>query len=248
MNKRPASVGPGLVCLLLLAGCASAPTWPWAGSEPLSPCAIAGGPFENVGFRQWPEAYHGTVSGVIEAHLEKLRNASTAQITCTAEDYGAMMQANGALQSLASRLEPWKGRQASELEMGPVLLEYLRTYECALEERRYFITGAQYQSSSSSSSGPSIGYGKYVEEDAGDDALIDRELASSRIALERTLSLVGGLDRFQPLTLDIECIRRASLDLRNVLGLAAEAAACMPRALDVRGSLRDLKDDPEAEE
>lgn len=227
--------------LVLLAGCSSSPGWDWLGKDPQAPCSIKDGPFKDIAFDQWPQTYHGTVSGVIDAHLEKLRNPSTADITCTADDYPSMIRANGALQSLASRLAPWKSKSPSELELGPVLLEYLRTYECALQEKRYFLPTSQQ--SSSSSSGPQIGYGRFVNEEQDDASVISRELATARPLLERTLSIVGGMDRLQPLSLDIECIRRASLDLRNTLGLTAEAAACMPRAWDVRGSLRDLKEE-----
>jgi hypothetical protein len=38
---------------------------------------------------------------------------------------------------------------------------------------------------------------------------------------------------------DFECVRRASLDLRNVLGLLSEALSCAGRALDAKSSLRD---------
>ncbi len=243
MNKRVLCTG---ISLLLVAGCASAPRWQWAGLEPLSPCGIEGGPFEDTKLRDWPETYHSTVSRIVEAHLIKLQEPSSTDIKCTAGDYASMMKANSALQGLASKLEPWKESQVSELEVGPVLLEYLRVYECALEEKRYFITGAQH-SSASSSSAPSIAYGKYIEEEADDSTLIEREMATARPILERTLSLMGGLDRLNLLKLEIECLRRSSLDLRNVLGLAAEASACMPRSWDVRGSLRDMPAPPPEE-
>ncbi len=73
-------------------------------------------------------------------------------------------------------------------------------------------------------------------------------MATARPTLERTLSIIGGLDRLNLLKLDIECLRRASLDLRNTLGLVAEAASCMPRSWDVRGSLRDMATPPPPEE
>lgn len=227
---------------MLVSGCVASPgDWQWAGTEQLSPCTLEGSPFEDMDLKKWPETYHATVSGVIDAHLEKLTNLSTADITCTAGDYASMMDASGPLQSLASSLAPWEGKTVSELEIGPVLREYLRVYECSLEEKRYFLPLGT-QSSSSSSAGTAIGYGQYIEAEGEEGTLINRELASARPILERTLAIVGGLDRFQPLEMDLECVKRASLDLRNALGLAAEAAACMPRTLDIRGSLRDLKD------
>lgn len=233
-----------MLVLTLLSGCVSAPDWQWAGGEQLTSCTGKGGPFEKTDMEKWPDTYHGTVSKVIEAHMKKFENLSTTDIICTAEDYPSMFKASTELQGLASTLEPWKNRTVSELELAPVLLEYLRVYECSLEEKRYFLTTAQKSSSSSSSKGPQIGIGKFVDEKTEDGIFINRELATSRPILERTLSIVGGLDRLKPLAMDIECLKRASIDLRNGMGLIAEAAACMPRAIDARGSLRDLAKPP----
>jgi len=237
------SAGSRLLLLALLAGCSSVPGFQWAGGERLAPCTMVGGPFEKIELKKWPETYHGTVSKVIEAHLKQLGDASSAEISCTASDYPSMMKASGELRSLASSLPPWKGRSVSELEIGPVLLEYLRVYECSLQDKRYYLALSPLQQSSSTSSrapGPTLG--EYNEQISEEEALINRESVSARPILERTLTIVGGLDRLRPMALDIECLTRSSLDLRNTLGLTAEAAACMPRIWDTRGSLRDLPD------
>ena len=66
------------------------------------------------------------------------------------------------------------------------------------------------------------------------------EVALARPTLHRTLSLIGGIDRLRPVDSSFECLQRASLDIRNILGLTAEVTSCLPRILDTRGSLRDL--------
>ncbi len=241
------SVGLRIALLALLSGCVSAPDWEWSGGEQLSPCTGKDGPFEEMDLEKWPDTYHGKVSGVIDAHMKKMEDMSTADIQCTAEDYPAMFKASGELQALASTLEPWKKRTVSELELAPVLLEYLRIYECSLDEKRYFLTTEQ-QKSSASSAGTQLGYGSFISGKTEDEIMIRRELATARPILERTLSIVGGLDRLKPLAMDIECLKRASVDLRNGMGLVAEAAACMPRAIDARGSLRDLAKPANAED
>lgn len=243
-NKIARSVGLLILLPLLLAGCSYAPGFQWAGGVRLDPCTAKGSEFEKADIMKWPETYHKKVSGVIEAHLDRLSNVSGAEIDCSAGDYPSMMRANGSLSALAATLGPWKGKKyVSELEMGPVLLEYLRVYECSLQERRYFQALSPIgltEDPQASSKAPSPTLGEYNKQVSEERDLINRELASARLILERTLSVVGGLDRLSPLAMDIECIKRTSLDLRNILGLTAEAASCMPRIWDTRGSLRDL--------
>lgn len=239
-NRLFPAAGTALLALLL-GGCASAPDIAWMGNDRLAPCTAKGTPFENMAIKKWPETYHATVSKVIEAHMKQAGDASSAQITCTGDDYSSMMKPTDELQSLASTLPPWKGKKVSELELAPVLLEYLRTYECSLQEKKYFLYLSPLEQESGASSEPAkdLPLGDYVTQVTEESEIIERELASARPILERTLTLAGGLDRFRPLAMDVECINRASLDLRNVLGLTAEASACMPRIWDARGSLRD---------
>lgn len=216
----------------------------------LAPCTASGSVFATLPFDQWPTTYHDTVNGVIEAHLNALTQLNTLKLQCTASDYAGMAAPTDALARLAATLPPWKHLKSpqtlSEAEIGPVLLEYLRIYECALNERNNFISlvvQRDYQSSMSAAGVkpiPSMQRIPYNEAKAADEAVISRELTVARATLDRTLLVVGGEDRLRPLSLDIECLKRTSLDIRNILGLVSQASACLPRLRDARGSVRDL--------
>lgn len=207
----------------------------------LAACTGSGTAFDDtkLPFDKWVSTYHSTVAGVIQAHMDSLENTAKLPLDCTAPDYASMVKPTPELSSLASQLAPWKDNATklqalSETELAPVLLEYLREYQCALNERKNFIE-EKVQQSMSGGTDESI-----LEESNRQSGIIDHELALAQPALDRTLQIVGDEDRIRPLSLDIECLKRASLDIRNVLGLAAQASACLPRIVNARGSLRDL--------
>jgi hypothetical protein len=81
--------------------------------------------------------------------------------------------------------------------------------------------------------------GKFNDATASDAQLIAKERRIARPVLQRTLQLIGGMDRLEPLGVDIECLKRTSLDIRNSLGLISQAASCLTRIEDTQGSLRD---------
>ena len=122
----------------------------------------------------------------------------------------------------------------SELDFPVVLQELLRVYECSLLERQAFLPTLILQEHGG------MNHWEFLDQQAEENQAINSDLRIARPALERTLQIVGGYDLLRPLALDIECIKRTSLDLRNVLGLAAEVSTCLPRSWDGHDSLRDL--------
>lgn len=244
MNKRLWIIGAAL----LLSGCNDITTSStYIETDRLAACTAEGSPFETLPFSKWPKTYHDTVAKVIEAHLKSVQDTKTTALRCTAPDYASLVLPTPELENLAKTLAPWKDPKKlnalSETELGPVLLEYLRIYECSLSERRNFLStvvARDFANSGATASTPieqRIDYNETVDEQ---QRIIDHETAVSRTTLDRTLLIVGGEDRLRPLGLDIECLKRVSLDLRNVMGLLSQASACMPRIRDARGSLRDL--------
>lgn len=189
----------------------------------------------------WRRIYHTTVNDVVEAHLEH------TEITCTEN---ARETPSGMLLDLAAKLPPWSDDEdisrLTERDVGAVLLEHLRVYECSLKEHAFFLPsdideellrrgGGKYERS------------LHTEELSDRQEEIYAELKLSRRALHRTLTVIGGMDRLRPLNASLECLQRSSLDIRNILGLTADTAACLPRTWDARGSLRDLYTPPPPE-
>lgn len=210
-------------------------------SERLAPCAADGSIFADLPFNEWQDAYHGRVQEVVEAHMETLNETTTLPLQCTADDYSQLVPASQALRRVASELPAYSNSlgNLSEVDMAPVLLEFLRVYECSMKQREEYLSIYVPREFSRTET---MSLGDFFEEKARQKKIMDEEMRVSRPALERTLGLISGYDRLRPLALDIECIKRASLDLRNVLGLASDASSCLPRIWDTHGSLRDLKE------
>jgi hypothetical protein len=194
----------------------------------------------NTGSRlqTWSQIYHSTVNTVITSHV-----GGGSGALCT--DVMPEQRASTALRNLAKQLPPWKGNQPlTELDMGAVLLEYLRIYECELQMRAFFSpvdaiqeVAAQPRAGIRDGTEP---INLVLEQQKRERDMIDAEIALARKTLHRTLRVLSGTDRFTLLDATLECLERASLDLRNSLGLAAEASACLPKAANGRGSLFTL--------
>lgn len=239
MNKYPLIVG---LASLLLASCSLEERAQGPQSLQFAVCSKEGSGFDEHSFGEWKDYYHKSVSDVVEAHINRLGSAASLPLQCTEKEYASLLPASDELRKIAAKLPAWSDRpealaKLGELELGVVLLEFLRVYECALNERRQWL-----QVNIIGESETRMDRGVFNAQQEQQDELILQELTTARPALERTLVVLAGMDRMQPLALDIECIKRLSLDLRNGLGLMADASACLPRALDARTSLRNLPD------
>lgn len=237
MNKPLLIIG-----LLLLTACSVTGTRQGTQSVQLDPCSAEDSVFEEKKFDDWAKTYHDQVSKTVEAHLRGIRRITTLPLQCTSETFTAQILPSPDLQETADMFPMGKRlvaqKKLGEGDMATVLLEFLRVYECSLKEReQYLFTKIPLEEV-----GPEgvMDIGDLLTKEQEQRQLIARELAVSRPALEQTLSLLGGFDRLQPLSLDIECIKRTSLDLRNVLGLAADASSCLPKAWDTHQSLLNL--------
>lgn len=249
MNKRFPLVGT-LLSVSLLAGCGISE--PDAGNSilKLPECSNTGNIFGSARAETMKSAYHGTVALVIDAHINDLAEINKLPLQCTANDYRGLLEPSSALTSLAYLLPEWgDSREVSEADLGAVLLEYLRVYECSLQQRNEFLSVFILREQGESVTQPdgtevqTMPRADLTELQAEEAKLIAHELQTARPALERTLAFLGGIDRLRPLSAELECLKRASLDLRNAMGLLAESASCMPKMWDARGSLRDLPDE-----
>lgn len=236
MNKRLAAAG---IAMLLLAGCGIAEPNADTSILDLPPCTSDDTAFAKLNVDASVEAYHGAVTTVIDAHVNELENIAARPLQCTAGDYRTLLKPSKALADLALTLPEWgpdRALELSEADMASVLLEHLRVYECSLYQRREFLAGVIARETSGQLTTSDL-----LREETRQRSLINRELETARPALERTLAFLGGIDRLRPLAAELECLKRASLDLRNVTGLTAEAVSCMPKIWDARGSLRDIR-------
>jgi hypothetical protein len=251
MSNRARFAGVAFVTLLL-AGCGVSEDTVGENLLKLPECSGRDTVFSALRLESASSVYHSTVSGVVNAHLAELADLAGKPLQCTANDYRGLLEPSRALSDLANRLPEWGPSRAAELseaDLGPVLLEYLRVYECALHERERFLTvfvQDEEEEVTETEDGKKIGTIGRLElttEQERQRKLITDEILTARPALEKTLAFLGAIDRLRPLSAELECLKRASLDLRNATGLMAEASACMPKIWDARGSLRDLPDD-----
>jgi hypothetical protein len=242
----------GLLALgILLGGCGISDTDVGDDLLKLPECSGKNSIFAAQTLEAARATYHAAVSGVVNAHLAELADITNLPLQCTANDYRELLKPSAALAALAGKLPEWGPSRAGELseaDLGPVLLEHLRVYECALHERERFVTVFAQDAIAEKTTDDK---GKVTEtmdrmaltkEQERQKKIIAEEILTARPALERTIAFLGGIDRLRPLSAELECLKRASLDLRNATGLMAEAAACMPKIWDARGSLRDLHD------
>lgn len=235
---------------IFTAGCAPGSTAPRQGlfgPDQLPPCTADGTIFSFVPFDFWSFIYHKLVDNAVTAHLSSFADQGSdspffANLQCSAPDVAGLLRPSAPLFLIAAQLPPWQDPQnlarLSEQDFGAVLLEFLRVYECALKQQRTFIDTNVVEDAPLFSNLP-LQWGEFGAERKRRETIIQQQLLLARTALNRILSTTGSLDRLRPFLLDLECIERASLDLRNVLGLVSESAACMPRVWDARGSLRD---------
>lgn len=239
-----------LLATTLLIGAAPGYTPPRKGlfgDTVLPPCSADGTLFALLPFDMWSVVYHQMVDAAVSAHVKSFNNQGSdspffANLQCSAPDSAGLLQPSAPLFLIAAQLSPWQDSQnlarLSEQDFGAVLLEFLRVYECALKQQRTFIDTNIVEDAPLFSNLP-LQWGEFGAERKRRETIIQQQLLIARTALNRILMTTGSLDRLRPFLLDLECIERSSLDLRNVLGLVSESAACLPRVWDARGSLRD---------
>jgi len=197
--------------------------------------------FTDGTFAKWPEYYHDTAAAIIEEHLQSFSRAPQ----CAAATGNEVLPAGPKLQKLAKNLPSWKNAPSvSQWEMGSVLLEFLRGYECALEERLYFLHPDALNELKSileeNGESTDVDLSQLATEVSEEDMTIATELATARPTLNRSLAVLAGLSRLLPLHTELQCVERASIDIRNALALGAEAGSCLPRIWNAKDPLRDL--------
>jgi len=236
---------------------------------------------------RWTKQYHETVSGVVD----EVFGGTPGPPICTAPSYEGLLplSASPQLGELASSLPSWNSltwqvppagtdpgdfdadpdlmntnaSSLSQLDVGTVLLEYLRMYECALVERSLFLIKDTYNQEQNRDKRMDdlkieisddalkslliflkrrpLNWAMYVNFVSGDRQIILSELTQARRSLNRTLTFLAGFNRMRPIDIELKCLQQASLDVRNGLALAADASSCLPRIWNSKDVLRDYK-------
>lgn len=219
--------------------------------QQLTPCTAEGTTFADLELKDWAPTYHRRVGEVVDEFFAQADEDMV--IDCKTLDEGdgsPPAPAGSALLALARDLPPWADgeRPVTRLSTGDVLRSYLDSYLCSLTEASLTIRLTATGQTGSGASTSSVSSGENVEVDRGDlndwietdSSTIDRELATAEPALERVLTLMSADHRTAGLKTELQCLLRASTDLRNALALFSEAAACVGRLWDAQGIVRDF--------
>ena len=217
----------------------------------IGPCSRFDDVYEQFTFsstrpEEWPEIYHTTVAQVVAEYVDiDSRNAAD----CTAESADRLLPAGDQLRDLADKLPLWQTEEAlialRRSDLGAVLLEHLRLYECTLNEENQLLLAqvfARDATTPAGSSSPILDTATYLEISGREQSLIDRELRTARPALNETLKLLSLRNLTSAADAELECLQRSSLDIRNAFSLSAEAMQCLPRTFDVRDPLHPVSD------
>ena len=161
---------------------------------------------------------------------------------CSGDQGPSTTPAPALLGDIAKKLEPWMGSESTfgQSDTTPVLLEYLRVYECSLAERstNLLVEIWREEAASAVPTNP-LTFTNLLEKWYEQSRDIKRELKIARPTLERVLSIMGTVQLSRVSAQDSQCLQRASLDIRNAIGLSADAASCLPRIWNAKDPLRD---------
>lgn len=228
---------------------------------------IAGGSTEDfcsnmfprlpIPYAEWAQRYHGNIGNVLESFIGEVVDGDYAQRNlpggtgrCSGGQQAGAIPAPPPVEDIGKKLEPWSGTGSStnftQSDTTPVLIEYLRVYECSLAERSTTLLVEIWREETvrrnllpgGLASNPFF-FIKLWEMWAQQSKDIRRELQIARPTLERALGIMGTVQMARSLVQDTNCLQRASLDIRNALGLSADAASCLPRIWNAKDPLRD---------
>ncbi len=182
---------------------------------------------------QWQQIFRDTVKGVIDAETVN------TQLSCTDN---ARMPASQQLKDLAAKLPLWRDHDPLYSSDTPaVILDYLETYGCALKAKGVVLPYdmALY----AQQKGQPLSLFDFLEQNTEWFDQSDSQLGIATETVRRSLLLLMGERKLDPLNRVFTCFNRASKDLRNILGLLGEASACTPvRTWDALGPLRQLSE------
>ncbi len=196
---------------------------------------------EDDSFEKIRDDYHEKVDKIVE---ELLTPGTETCIDSGTEQGGRKLKE---LRELGEKL-PGTRAAAGKLTASDapgVLLEYLRLYECVLNERSWYLplqvldnNIEEQKEGGQKSSTPNLGeLGEGLTKAV---PLVAREQVLARRTLERMLTALHATLMARTVEDDAGCFLRSSFDAKNAFGLAQEASMCLPRTWDAKDVLRDL--------
>ncbi len=208
-----------------------------------------------IPYKEWSRIYHRDIDNILESFIGKevagnfaQREPPGGQGLCSGTQAASTTPAPPLLRDIAKKLEPWMKNETvfGQSDTTPVLIEYLRVYECSLAERTTRLPAEIWREESERrallpgglAANPFF-FTKLFEEWYKQSREIQLELKIARPTLDRVLGLMGTVQMSRILAQDTNCMQRASLDIRNALGLSADTAACMPRIWNAKDPMRD---------
>jgi hypothetical protein len=212
-------------------------------------------PRTPIPYTEWATRYHSDIDSILESFIGKEAEGNFAQREppggqglCSGSQAASTTPAPPLLGDIAKKLEPWMKNETvfGQSDTTPVLLEYLRVYECSLAERSTSLPIEIWREETRSREllpggllANPLAFNKIFEEWYKQSSKIQLELKVARPTLERVLGFMGTVQMSRVLAQDTNCLQRASLDIRNSLGLSADTAACMPRIWNAKDPMRD---------
>ncbi len=234
---------------------ASLPTVTGVQEDSLRTCSEVGTMFEGMqNATEVINLFQTVVSAVVAER--QLYLSTPSEWSCIAEP--PMPK----LKLLASKLPGWYFPVGVTLPSGPttgyrtrvvqfssfssILGEFLREYECKLslmvdQTSTAIESGNDIDQPCTAAPCPDLSFPDFFVRPSQYADRLSFEKSRSRLALERTLHTMRSFDGNYGAARNIWCYELASLDLRNELGLVADATSCMPKIWDAVTSLHDRK-------
>lgn len=215
-------------------------------ADPAQGCVSKGTPFdperdETMKIPQKViEKFHKDVSDVVAEHEYHLKTPSRWK--CDGKTFDELMPPSPKLKKMAKAL-PGLSAQDKKAEFSsfiPIITEYQRVYECRLyelTEGRIDIV-QEGQDESSSAEGAKSNFETAQRITSLTQRLAD-ERRTSRIALEHTFNTFRSFELAAPMNIELNCLQREALDVRNAMSLLSDAASCLPKIWDAATSLHE---------
>jgi hypothetical protein len=185
------------------------------------------------------EKFHEEVSDVVAEHEYFLKTPSRWK--CDAKTFDELMPPSPKLQAMAKKLPGLSknDKKAGFSSFVPILAEYQRVYECRMLELTEGRIGAVLEGQDTSASSEPGSNAEVIDRATSLTALLVSERHTSRLALERTFNTFRSFELAAPMNIELNCLQREAVDLRNALSLLADTASCMPKIWDAVTSLHE---------